>query len=322
MDHPSLTVGGATGVKRTGYVQYRQGNAADPAGTAAQEIPAGPRRAWSHFRKSRCAACRELKPADSSEYRHLKSVRRRTSCAVSAARILPRASLASRIGTAVEPRAAPSVVPSSGISSPVIAWYKPAGPHRGHAFRSCAGRHGPSVRQAQAGVSPTCGLAKPHSGRNSSLARAALPGVPHPLCPEQLERPPRECVLALDGREGGRGADRLAVAGVCVQCASGRWPSLTDTRCTCRSTGRVSGHARSHVLRAVLSGGLADAHLASPPWRGPSYGQPCHSDVARYGTFRLTNITSRDETRGQQPVREAGAVRVRLVPSFVACLSP
>ena len=150
MDHPSPTIVGATGVKRTGYVEHRQGNLTISGRMSAQDIPAGPRRAWSHFRKSRCAACRELKPADSSEYRHLKSVKRRTSCAVSAARILPRASLASRIGTAVRLGAAPSVVPSWGISSPVIAWYKPADPLRGRAGDSCAGRLGPSLRQTQA----------------------------------------------------------------------------------------------------------------------------------------------------------------------------
>jgi len=82
--------------------------------------PSGPRRAWSHLRNSSCSAWCEVKPADSREYRHLKSVRRRTSCAVNAARTPTLASLALRAGIAVGLASAPPVVPSSVISSPVV----------------------------------------------------------------------------------------------------------------------------------------------------------------------------------------------------------
>ena len=83
LDHPSPIIVGAIGRKRTGYVAYRQGGAVFravvyPVHQPSRVLPAypsGPRRAWSHFRKSRCSAWCDEKPADSSEYRHLKSVR-------------------------------------------------------------------------------------------------------------------------------------------------------------------------------------------------------------------------------------------------------
>src|SRR5688572_9851254 len=127
LDHPSPIVVGATGLKRTGYVADRQGTtvfrAVDLPISNPSDHPDGPRRAWSHFRNSRCSAWCVEKPADSSEYRHLKSVRRRTSCAVSTARTPTLASLASRAGVAVGLNAPPPVVPSSVISSPVVRWW-------------------------------------------------------------------------------------------------------------------------------------------------------------------------------------------------------
>ena len=55
--------------------------------------------------------------------------------------------------------------------------------------------------------------------------------------------------------------------------------------------------ALTRLPRTALCDRLLVAHVASPPWRAPSYGRRRHSDVARCSTFRLGNITSGNGVR-------------------------
>ena len=84
VDHPSPSIVRAFGLKRTGYVVSRQGGLncwphrlwlrrrkpiehRPPQNQRPERQPSARLRACSHFRKSRCAAWRDVNPADSSE---------------------------------------------------------------------------------------------------------------------------------------------------------------------------------------------------------------------------------------------------------------
>lgn len=231
--------------------------------------PIGPRRAWSHFRKSKRSAWCDENPADSSEYRHLKSVRRRTSCAESTARTPPFAGLARRVGITVGLGAAPPVVPSSVISSPVVNrwWHEPAAPCRGHAICSCSGRLGPSFHRARAGRRPARGLPKPHSGLFSLLGVPGLRGAPHPCCSSQAPRPEREPLLAMRRQEASRsGRTRLVCEARRLQ-ARGQRSGEALTRSWCSNAARLRELALLRLPRAASSDRPPVAHSTGLPGR-------------------------------------------------------
>ena len=143
------------------------------------------------------------KPADSSEYRHLKSVRRRTSCVVSTA-LASADHLASRGGITVGLGAAPPGVPSWVISSPVVTWWHEPGRHTGGTplFLLGAGSARPSIEHGLDSVPPVGCQSHTRPALLSGRARAARSSSPPAL--RAAPRREREHPLAVDRREDSR----------------------------------------------------------------------------------------------------------------------